>query len=142
MLGICALAALTPRAFAQSGVPLWTNRYNGPENYQDRARAIAVDSSGSVFVTGSSANSSVFPFLIDYSTIAYSNQGMPLWTNRYHGPGNGNDSASTVAVDTNGNVFVAGYSYGVNGSPDYATVAYSSAGMPLWTNRYNPHSAL
>src|SRR6266581_9022639 len=38
-------------AHAQGGVPLWTNRYDGPANSSDLARAIAVDSSGNVFVT-------------------------------------------------------------------------------------------
>jgi len=35
-------------------------------------------------------------------------------------------------VDASGNVFVSGSSSG-----DYATIAYSSAGVLLWTNRYN-----
>src|SRR5262252_6748485 len=54
--------------------------------------------------------------------------GMPLWTNRYNGPSNGADYPSGIAVDVNGNVFVAGYSIASNGYYTYATVAYSSAG--------------
>jgi hypothetical protein len=42
-----------------------------------------------------------------------------------------------VVVDGNGNVFVTGYSYGSGSSYDYATIKYSGAGVPLWTNRYN-----
>jgi len=44
-------------------------------------------------------------------------------------------------VDANGNVYVTGGSYG--GDPlsggsfdDWATIAYSSEGTPLWTNIY------
>ena len=62
---------------------------------------------------------------------------MPLWTNRYNGPGNGDDEASAVAVDSSNNVIVTGYSTGIGGDFDYATIKYSSAGVPLWTNRYN-----
>ena len=35
---------------------------------------------------------------------------MPLWTNRYNGPGNGDDYACAVAVDGSNNVIVTGYS--------------------------------
>ncbi len=121
-------------AYSVAGVPLWTNRYNGPGNSFDDATAIAVDSSGNVFVTGSSvgANSSS-----DYATVAYSNTDVPLWTNRYNGPGNSYDDAKAIAVDSSGNVFVTGGSYNTNGYSDYATIKYSNAGVPLWTNRLN-----
>lgn len=124
--------------YSGAGVPLWTNRYNGPGNGGDQAHAVAVDTNGNVFVTGnaSSASSS------DFGTIKYSNAGMPLWTNRYNGPGNNADGAGAIALDTSGNVFVTGYSLGVkigNVDPsfDFATVKYSGAGVPLWTNRYD-----
>ncbi len=53
---------------------------------------------------------------------------MPLWTNRYNGPGNGDDYAFAVAVDGSDNVFVTGYSIGIGSTEDYATIKYSSAG--------------
>ena len=119
--------------YSNGGMPLCTNRYNGPGNGDDEASAIAVDAGGNVFVTGYSTNSGSG---YDYATIKYSNGGMPLWTNRYNGPGNGDDEASAIAVDGSGNVFVTGHSY--NGtSDDYATIKYSGAGVPLWTNLFN-----
>ncbi len=122
---------------AETGVPLWTNRYNGPVNANDQAFAVAVDGSGNVFVTGSSRGSSSY----DYATVAYSGAGMPLWTNRYDGLGK-HDYAAAIAVDGNGNVFVTGSSEDdfnfIFGDPgDYVTMAYSGAGVPLWTNHYN-----
>ena len=63
-----------------------------------------------------------------------------MWTNRYHGPGSGNDGATAMAVDGGGNVVVSGVSVGTNGLSsydDYATIKYSGAGVALWTNRYN-----
>ena len=122
--------------YSSAGLPLWTNRYNGPGNGEDRAMAIAADANGNVFVTGSSTNGSDF----DYATIKYSDTGVPIWTNRYDGSGNGHDQATGVAGGGNGNVFVTGASlrgHSIYGDLyDYATVAYSGAGMPLWTNRY------
>ena len=91
------------------------------------------EGSGNVFVTGSSYGNGSYP---DYATIAYSGAGIPLWTNRYNWPGNGGDGAHAVAVDGNGNVFVTGWSSPSIFDIDYATVAYSGDGVPLWTNRY------
>src|ERR1051325_4472292 len=122
-------------AYSGAGVPLWTNRYNGPGNSLEDARAIAVDSSGNVFVTGTSYDSDSYN---DYATIKYSGAGVPLWTNRYNGLGNGHDYAYALAVDGSGNVFVTGYTTpSVGGNPDYATIKYSGAGVPLWTNCYD-----
>ncbi len=123
--------------YSSAGVPLWTNRYNGPLNRDDYANALAVDASGNVFVTGSSTASTNGDS--DYVTIKYSGAGVPLWTNRYNGPGNGDDQAVAAGVDGGGNVFVTGLSVGSADiyDYDYATIKYSSAGVPLWTHRYN-----
>jgi len=120
--------------YSSVGLPLWTNRYNGPGNSDDYGKAIAVDAGGNVIVTGYSTGSGSG---VDYATIKYSSTGVPLWTNRYNGPGNGYDQANAVAVSTNDHVLVTGYSTGSGSGFDYATIEYSSAGLPLWTNRYN-----
>jgi uncharacterized delta-60 repeat protein len=123
--------------YSSDGVPLWTNRYNGPENCSDYARGIAMDGSNNVIVTGFSARRLAGPYNRDYVTIKYSLDGLPLWTNRYNGPGDDNDQAIGVAVDHDNNVIVTGESRGSSGYEDYATVKYSSEGIALWTNRYN-----
>ncbi len=122
-------------AYSNDGVPLWTNRYNGPANRPDDARAIAVDGDCNVFVTGASQNSTYTP---DFATVKYSPAGVPLWTRRYNGPANYFDVSLAIAVDSSGNVFVAGYSENPNNvGQTIATVAYSNSGMPLWTNRFD-----
>ena len=120
--------------YSSTGALLWTRRYNGPGNSTDRYTHVAVDASGNVFVTGESANTNAFPYNYDYATLKYSSAGVPLWTNRYNGPGNGEDSPKVLAVDAGGKVFVTGSSW--NGAyTDWATIKYSSTGVPLWTNR-------
>src|SRR5690242_14323758 len=52
--------------YSSTGVALWTNRYNGPANYDDVAQSVTVDSSGRVFVTGFSYGSQN---LAEYATI-------------------------------------------------------------------------
>ena len=110
----------------------------GPGN--DRATGVAVDSSGNVIVTGYSGYSAGNPSATnsyDYVTVKYSSDGMTLWTNRYDGPGNNQDYPRAVVVDAGDNVIVTGYSTGSGSGYDYATVAYSRVGLPLWTNLYN-----
>src|SRR5438477_201646 len=96
---------LAGRVSAQGGIPLWTNRYSQLVNGVNVARAMAVDASGNVIVTGYSGQGAK---AYDYATIKYSGLGVPLWTNIYNGPGNDFDDAKAVAVDNSGNVFVTG----------------------------------
>jgi hypothetical protein len=121
-------------AYSSGGVALWTNYYNGPAGSRDEAYAIAIDSQGHVFVTGASTGNGSS---LDFATVAYSSAGAPLWTNRYDGTGGNADVAIAVAANDSGQVFVSGYSIGASGNWEYATLAYSSSGQPLWTNRYH-----
>jgi hypothetical protein len=122
---------------SSAGVPSWTNRYEGPGNSYDSAKAIAVDPGGTAYVTGSSASTNIAPYNLDYVTMAFDSSGNRLWTNRYNGPGNSDDVATAVRLDGSNNVYVTGYSTGAGSGRDYATIKYSSAGVPLWTNRYS-----
>ena len=122
-------------ADSQGAVESWVQRYDGPGNGDDGAVAIAVDTKGNVVVTGYSITTNGYPDYA-YATIKYSPAGEALWTNRYGGPGNSFDRAVALALSDLGNVFVTGVSYGMESGPDYATVAYSSSGVPLWTNRF------
>jgi hypothetical protein len=112
----------------------WSRTYN--RGSSDQARAVAADNEGNAIITGGADG--------DIVTIKYSSTGAPLWTNRYNGPGNGSDYGSAIAVDGNGDVVVAGDSQ--EGSAwfsafDLLMIKYSSAGIPLWTNRYgSPNS--
>src|SRR5215216_1445155 len=65
--------------------------------------------------------------------------GANLWVERYNGPGNSDDGATSVAVSPDGStVFVTGGSVGSTSGTDYTTVAYdASTGAKRWLERYN-----
>ncbi len=114
------------------GNELWVARYDGPASGDDTALAIAVDSSGNVYVTGQSHGIGTYS---DYATIKYDSDGNELWVARYDGPEGFLDSASAIALDGSGNVCVTGGSRGIG--DDYATIKYDSEGHELWVARYD-----
>jgi uncharacterized delta-60 repeat protein len=113
----------------------WTSRYNGPGNWYDGARAMALDDSGNVYVTGYSYGGSETDY--DYATIKYHPNGDTAWARRYNGPGSYHDEAYDIAVDGSGNVYVTGYSRGSETWDDYVTIKYHPRGDTTWTRRYN-----
>jgi uncharacterized delta-60 repeat protein len=117
-----------------NGNQLWLGRWTS-NNGTDIARALAVDSAGNVYVTGFSTTADLST--IDYTTIKYNSSGSQQWAVQYNGPGNGFDDAKALAVDTSGNVYVTGASYGGAASGnDYATLMYNSSGVQQWVSRY------
>ena len=108
----------------------WVARYDGPDNYDDEAVAIAVDGSGNVYVTGRSDGSGTAQ---DYATIKYNSAGQQQWVARYDGPGGNDDVANAIAVDGSGNVYVTGSSYGSGTDRDYATIKYVQGATPTPT---------
>ena len=124
---------ISPNIFPQV-TEEWVARYNGPGNDGDYARAIAVDDSGNVYVTGYSIGSGTD---YDYATIKYNGAGVEQWVARYNGPGNYLDEAYDIAVDSSGNVYVTGGSGVSETVYDYATIKYNSAGVEQWVARYN-----
>jgi len=134
LIFLAILFLVSANAIAQSVDTAWVRRYNGPGNGADWASAIAVDASGSVYVTGKSIGSGTSE---DYAAIKYYSNGDIAWVRRYNGPGNSSDNANALAIDGSGNVYVTGKSIGSGTSEDYATIKYSPNGDTAWVRRYN-----
>ncbi|WP_375433975.1 SBBP repeat-containing protein [uncultured Hymenobacter sp.] len=105
------------------GRQVWVARYNGPGDSYDQASAVAVDTTGNVYVTGLSYNADGTD---DYATLKYASaSGEQLWEARYNGAGSSYDEPAALALDGAGNVLVTGFSFGSNTGYDYATLKYS-----------------
>ena len=122
--------------FDSAGRGVWTNRYNGFNQYDDAA-ALALDGSGNVLVVGASETYRDGPTAM--VTLKYGPNGLPVWTNVYYGRyfpffGFAGSYGRAVAVDRLGNVTVAG-APSVAGGPDESDIVkYDANGVGVWTN--------
>lgn len=118
--------------YSNSGDSLLTIRYNGSGQFDDDIRAMVFDNSGNILVTGQSMESGQG---YNFTTIKYSPEGKQLWKSFYNnGP---NDFGRSIAVDSENNVYITGYSDGNGTNYDFATVKYDSAGNQKWIMRYD-----
>ena len=116
-----------------AGIEAWTKQINGLGDYTDKVIAITYDGSGYAYSTGYTMRSGNDR---DYCTIKYNSIGDTLWMRTYDGTGDNVDEGVAIKVDAAGNVYVTGFSDGVNGNSDIVTIKYSSIGDSLWVRRY------
>lgn len=117
----------------QGGCPACETSYL-PIRSQVRGRqALAADSAGNTYVTGSTTVDGTE----DVLTVKYNTQGVQQWAVLYNG--GDADRGFGVAVDASGNVYVTGQSfvendYGMQGQ--MLTIKYNSSGVQQWATRF------
>jgi len=118
-----------------AGSLLWTKKYNGPSSLDDQLLNMKIDALDNVFICGKSVGSGTG---YDYAAVKYNSAGVQQWDARYNrGPGVTDESASSLSLDQNGNVFVTGYSFQNGSYYDFVTIKYNSSGISQWTKIYN-----
>jgi uncharacterized delta-60 repeat protein len=133
ILFILGLTCLALPAAAESGVTTaWVRSYQDPGYPVNEAAAMALDGQGNVYITGRSGD---YATDFDCLTVKYSPSGDLLWTRRYNGPAGGYDEPKAIAVDSQGNIYVAGTSLGFWTDDDFLTIKYSPDGQELWVRR-------
>jgi len=121
--------------YNSSGIEQWVRNYSGPRYGWDAPNSIIVDKSGNIFITGYCY---VFGVDYDFVTIKYSPDGDQYWIARYNGLDNDADGAVAIAIDSSGNVYVAGDSYGLTSDFDFTVVKYDGIlGSEQWVKKYN-----
>jgi hypothetical protein len=120
--------------YKPNGDTAWVRRYNGLDNGDDVAYAIAVDGSGNVCVTGFSEGSGTSK---DFVTIKYYANGDTTWVRRYNGLDNYDDRAWDICLDDSGRVYVTGTTGYATGLDDFLTIAYYPNGDTAWLRTYD-----
>lgn len=117
-----------------SGVQQWATIYNGSGNGFDEAYAIAIDTLGNSYVTGSSDAGGQGS---NFVTIKYNSTGVQQWATSYNGSGSSIDAATQIKLDAQFNVYVSGHSLGSGTDLDIATLKYNNAGAQQWVSRFD-----
>ncbi len=113
----------------------WSSRFGGSASDTDVVKALGYDAAGNVYITGFSTGNGTGK---DFTTIKYNQAGQQTWIAFYNNnSSNAEDVTTGICVDGSGNVYVTGYSKGLNSFLDCVTIKYSPSGEALWTARYN-----
>ena len=127
--------------YDSSGVTQWTQQIG--TSSEDVANGIAIDSNGNVYVTGYTAgglDGNTSAGQNDIFVVKYNSAGVKQWTQQL-GTSSA-DVANGIAIDSNGNVYVTGYTAGALdgnsqiGNGDYFLVKYDSGGVKQWTQQH------
>jgi fibronectin type 3 domain-containing protein len=135
--------------YASNGTPLWVKKIGS--SLGDVGKAVAIDGTGSVYVTG------YFRGTVDFgggpvsttSTSAflakYSSTGLHQWSKKLSTPTSGLDEGTSLAIDVNNNVLVGGIVYATSdfgggplttaGGADVFLAKYTPAGAHTWSKR-------
>jgi uncharacterized delta-60 repeat protein len=108
--------------YNSAGTQQWVKYYNGAGNGTDAANDLILDAAGNILITGNSMGLGTGN---NYITMRYNPSGTQIWLQTYLGPGNASDIANTIALGTNGVVYITGTSEGSGSGLDYATVKYA-----------------
>lgn len=114
-----------------AGAQQWVRRWSN--DWSDGATALALAPDGSIYVLGGTYYAGN---VSDILLLKYDALGTLVWQRNYHG-GIGTDVGSDLALDSQGNVLIGGYSVSPAGTNnfDWVGLKYDPAGNLLWSAR-------
>jgi hypothetical protein len=131
--GISANDAWTLLLTGATGDVAWQRRHNAASK-ADAVRAVAIDANNDILITAYSQAANY-----DIHTAKYSRlDGSTLWAHTYNSSFNSSDAPWALALDSRGDVLIAGTSYTAASVADSITLKYDGgSGALLWQRRYN-----
>ena len=120
--------------YDEDGNELWSKAYNFSASSKDVPQAMAVDKQGHLFIAGSSSGAGTKD---DVATVKFLNDGSLAWHRRYNGSGDSTDTANDIAIDSHGNIIVAGTSISAKNKSEITILKYSNDGDVLWEKSYS-----
>lgn len=122
-----------------SGALLSTRRSSGSATSgTDEIYDITVDDNGNFYLTGSVVNSSTGHDLAIYKLDDELNI---VWQQTWDGYGN-DDKGQGIKLDSQGNVYVAGYTETTSEGDNFTILKYSNSGSLIWNREYNGEANL
>jgi len=121
-----------------TGAIVWSRTWNGPLGIgNDRAQAVAVDASGSVYVAGYATAATGLQQL---QLLKYDPAGNVIWSRTSPGDPTEDSHANGVATDRAGNIIVAGDIKNA-GNHDWFVVKYDTTGTLVWSRTWGGAAA-
>jgi len=119
--------------YSSSGKLLWSKFDKSNSNHVDYS-GIELDKGGNIFLSGTHESN---PWNAGYNNIRVEKldpKGKKIWSTDYNGLYNSEDNGNDIAIDQNGNSYIAGGSFQAKGhSLDYWVGKFSPKGKFLWT---------
>ena len=131
------------RKYDPNGKEIWARQFGTPD--VDTAAGVAVDSAGNIYIAGDTLGSlpgQTSAGSYDAFVRKYDPNGKEIWTRQFGTPLPDVDTAAGVAVDSAGNIYIAGTAFGslprqaALGLTDAFVRKYAPDGKEIWTRQF------
>lgn len=120
--------------YDRDGDLLWQQQYHGNTDGEDYGTAVATDQLGNCYVAATVSNTAT---TFDVAALKFNPQGTLVWHTEWNGAANLYDVPSSIALDGNGSVYVAGTTYSTSSNPDYLLIKLNDSGSIQWASSYD-----
>ena len=109
----------------------WEYRYNGQANEWGEAYSLVYGADGNIYIAGYTTGIGTYS---DFTVISLTSAGTQRWVYRH--PGSVYDYANSLVYGSDGNIYIAGSSFG-SGTGNFTVISLTSTGTERWVNGVN-----